>query len=179
MNFQTRSFIALVLIASCLGSGYFLVWPKWNEYNISASELNAAKERKARTEEAKKQLQTFLEGYKSQGDKVAVANSALPTKDVAMHLVLNDLDRWARQSGVVLSNTTPSDRPEALLSAPSNSIQYQEIQMNGSGAYPSLNNFITLMESNQRLFDIQELSISSSETTAATITIRSRVYYQQ
>lgn len=178
MSFQAKTLISTILVIACLAIGYFLVWPKWGEYQLSTEELVSVQQRKTQIEEAQQKLQSFLESFEQQQGRVDEMNLVLPIKDVAMHLVLNDLDRWARSSGVALADLAPVERNEALISASANTIQYQQLRLNASGSYPSLKNFVTLMESNQRLFDISDISIVSDVETPV-MSIGVRVYFQK
>ncbi|HEX5429485.1 MAG TPA: type 4a pilus biogenesis protein PilO [Patescibacteria group bacterium] len=181
MSFSAKSITSLILVVGAVVLGYFVVLPRWNAYSAAKQVLATNQEHETQLEQSQTQLDAFLAEYKAHTADAQTLNQALPLSRPQIYDVLNSLDVLTAQSGLALGATGFQDTPQSdTLNAASDSIQPIDMTLSVSGDYNGFKNFISLLETNLRLIDVNSVSIHSG--TAANVldfTISLRTYYQQ
>jgi Tfp pilus assembly protein PilO len=179
MNFSAKSIISVVLILGSVIIGYFFVWPKWNDYSAVKAELTLANQQKDQLALAQTQLTNFLAEYKQHSADAARLSQSLPLSSSEMHNILNNLDSLTKSSGLTLGELSILDTPESdQLGAAAHSVSPIELSISGSGPYPAFKSFLTNLESNLRLIDINTVSFDGVDSSNMKFNLTFRTYYQ-
>jgi Tfp pilus assembly protein PilO len=178
MNFQSRGFIALVLVVIILAVGYFIALPQWKAYKVAKVQLGIEQTRKAQLEEAQKQINAFLAEYRQHSADALKLNNALPLGEDQIHNILKTLETLAASSGITLSSLSFEI---ASQTTPVNyTIQPVDINIAISGSYDAFRSWLGHVEENIRLIDINTISVRpdlASRTFG--YNIKMRTYYQK
>lgn len=181
MNLSTKSIVSVVLVFATIGLGYFGVWPRWNAYKQAQQTLAINNAQKAKLEQGQAQLNSFLDEYRQHTADAKTLEQALPLSKSKLYEVLNNLDSLGRQGGITLGTLTIRNSQETdTLGAQPGSIQPVDLTIGVTASYAAFRNFVSNLETNLRLIDIQTVSLQNGETpNTMTISLSFRTYYQQ
>jgi Tfp pilus assembly protein PilO len=174
--------IPILLLLISLGVGYFFVYPQWNLRAETISEYDVLKQKNDELTKQEKEVSTFVNKYRQSQNDIEKANKILPIKKSEIPTVLADLERFLLSSAMVATNVMlVEDSDKAAIE---NTIKYYDININTSGTYPALRNFLMNAENHLRLFDVHSIDVragdNSTETSAILeIKLVIRVYYQK
>jgi Tfp pilus assembly protein PilO len=181
MNFHSKSIIALLLVIISFVLGYFAVLPRWSSYLLAKDELATEKQTQQELEKAQKEMNNFLADYKSHSQEAAQLNNALPLTQSQVYNVLKNLEDIGKSSGLTLGALNVIESPNSdQLGASENSIQTIEINLTVNGNSDGFRNFLTLLESNLRIIDVQSVQMLNDNTGIdIKHQIRFKTYYQK
>jgi Tfp pilus assembly protein PilO len=180
MNFSRKSITAVLLVVISIVLGYFLVWPKWNDYKLTKASLADALAAQEQLKKGQQDLNAFLAEYNQHSNDATRVNQALPLSETQLHNVLNDLDTITKASGITLGQFSILDTQGSdNLGAATYSIQSLDLSLTGSGTYSSFRNFIGSLENNLRIMDIKNATLSAGEGTQVQFNLEFRTYYQK
>lgn len=177
---QSKIVAGALLLVACLGVGYFYTNQQWVAYNQAKSEVVLKQAQQQQLNEALSSVQAFISAYKSRLSDASMVELALPAKTSDLPNLLSSVEEMAKASGVALSNfqisepTTATGKPAA-----ENSIQTQSINLAASGSYASFVNFMTRLQSNLRLMDLEHVTVNSDESGQLQYNISLKTYYQK
>lgn len=177
---QSKVVTGALLLVACLGVGYFFTNQQWIAYNQAKTEVSQKQAQQQQLNDALASVQAFISSYKSRLSDASMVNLALPAKSSDLPNLLSSVEEMAKASGVVLSNFQISDPATATgKPAAENSIQTQTINLAASGSYASFVNFMTRLQSNLRLMDLEQVTVSSDESGQLQYNINLKTYYQK
>jgi Tfp pilus assembly protein PilO len=180
MNFSARSIVSIVLILGSIIVGYFVMFPRWTAYTQAKAALSVQQDQQTNLKLAQSQLNSFLAQYKQHTQDAATLNQALPLSQDQLYNVLNDLDTLSKQSGMTIGTLSVVDSAQAdQLGASANAIQPVNLDFTTSGTYPAFKNFLTTLESNLRIIDVNSLNLSSSDSGNMTFDLKFTTYYEK
>jgi Tfp pilus assembly protein PilO len=178
MALSARSIIATILILGSIALGYFVVWPKWNDYSVAKAELNTSLAKQDQLKQAQEKMTNFLSEYKQHSADAARLQQALPLSSNEMHNILNNFDTLTKSSGLTLGELSVEDSLQAdQLGASAYSIQPIDLSISGEGTYDAFKNFLSGLESNLRIVDINSVTMNG-EDASMKFNLKFRTYYQ-
>lgn len=163
--------IIFVLIAVGLIAGaYFLIWPKYQEFNLKKQEVGFTDEEFRIKEEYLLNIENNLKELSKYEEEVSKINSALPS-DPSIAALLNYFQKESSQNGLILKTIDVSGlftQAEAQ-----SKIQKMPFSLTVSGSYNSFKNFVLAVYKNTRLIGIKSIKFSSNyEETEKGITAK-------
>ncbi len=177
---QSKIVAGALLLVACLGVGYFFTNQQWAAYTSAKAQVAEKQAQQQELNDAIAKVQAFVSAYKSRLSDVPTVNLALPGKQPDLPNLLSSIEEMAKASGVTLSNFQVTD-PLVTASKPAleNQIQTQKIDLVASGSYASFVNFITRLQSNLRLMDLDHVTVRADENGQTQYNINLRTYYQK
>jgi len=177
---QSKIVAGAILLIACFGVGYFFTNQQWAGYNQVKADVAQKETQQRELNDALASVQAFITAYKSRLSDAAMVNLALPAKGSDLPNLLSSIEEMAKASGVVLSNFQVTD-PVAVSgkAALENSIQTQKIDLVASGSYASFVNFMTRLQGNLRLMDLDHVTVKADENGQLQYNISLRTYYQK
>jgi len=152
-------FIGLVLIL--VAGGYFLGWPKYQEFKAEKIELETKDEEIELKEGYLLKLESYSAELSEYANELAKVNTALPT-DPSMPALFNLILKITAENGLILNSIDFGG-----LSSPEGKegerIQEIPFSFSVSGSYSALKNFLSVIHENARLFEIASITLSSGE----------------
>jgi len=160
------SFFPLILIAFfvlLLIIGWFIIWPKFNEQ----ADLKQSIEIKQIELTYKEQYIEKLEGIQSKLDasegQISKIESALPSENSAPS-VYKFVEESASSAGLVLNSISPfAENPSQI----NTRLSETSFSLDLSGSYSALKAFLSTLEKSARLFDMNSVSLSSTQGEGA------------
>jgi Tfp pilus assembly protein PilO len=180
-SIQNKNLVSVGLIIICSATAFYLYSSIWPEYNDAKAQKSQQQSENARLNEALASIQSFIEDYEEVSNDAKGADLFLPHNHPDLANFINNLSELAQASGVTLAGFQIGERePQRAIE---NSIQVVEISFNSSGSYLSLRDFISRLQTNLRLIDIQTISISTAQEGEGTpileFQVKLKIYYQQ
>ncbi len=189
--------IALCLLLSIFISWQF-IWPAYNNFQAKQSMADVKQQEYNKLNDLVNKLNELTKDYKTKADSVdKLEQIAPPGKDVPE--LLNQFESLSAQSGMILHSidftegaggqaqakpTASSDQTAASpipeqSQAESNPIRELNIGIRVSGSYEAFKNFLTNIEKNLRLVDIQNIgfSASSQQNVLYDFSLSGKTYY--
>lgn len=156
--------IVLATIVLIVGAGsYFVLLPKYRLYMLQKdSELTSLRTTLEQEKSRLEKLQnTQLQFEKfEQNENIQKLSKVLPTKREISDL-FNQFEGITQQADFTLLNLSVSEDLSENSSNPSGELKSLRVQINVSGGgYNSMKGFLTLLEDNIRLFDINSLTFT-------------------
>ena len=158
-----------LLIPLALG-GYFLCWPKYQEFKGKKVEIEIKDEEIRKKEEYLLNLGILSERLSTYKEQLSKIDSAL-SKDPSVAALFNFFQKTISENGLVLtdidvSKLFPSEDSAQQSSAQEGSaerIQKMPFSISVSGSYSAFKNFLSVIYINSRLIEVKSISFSSSE----------------
>ncbi len=150
--------IVIILIALILG-GYFLLWPKYQEFKSKKLEVETKDENIRQKGEYLSRLESNankLSEYANELSKIDTALSVDPSKPNLYNFIL----KTSAENGLILNSVDIGE-----VSSEEEEIQKIPLSISVSGSYPAFKNFLSVIYKNTRLFEINSISFSSPGET--------------
>lgn len=149
-------FIIIFLVAVAI-LGFFLVWPKYQELAMVQTDIEETKARIASREEYLLELKNLDERLREYEPELEIIDSALFGEPWPSHL-FDYLSALAFQKGLVMNNIS-------FNISSSKETKFKESMTSFSllGSYSKLKDFLSIIESSGKLFNVQKISFSSGD----------------
>ncbi len=151
--------IIIIILLALTSGGYFLWWPKYQEFKNKELELEMKDESIRQKEEYLSKLEGYinkLSEYANELSKIDTALSANPSKPALYNFIL----KTSAENGLILNSVDIGE-----ISSEEEGIQEIPLSISVSGSYAAFRNFLSVIYKNARLFEIDSIGFSSPETT--------------
>ncbi|MBI4049770.1 MAG: type 4a pilus biogenesis protein PilO [Candidatus Doudnabacteria bacterium] len=179
-DFKSKTLVMVLLILAGFLLAYFFVFANYKNLNIVKAELTRVEQEKENLENSQRQMESFLEKYRSLDKEARQVNLALPTAP-GVALLLGEMEQLAKLSGILVSSINFSELPQSdLEKVPPNSVVPIEAQLSISGSYFSFRDFLNRLENHIRILDPQLISIGVEEDNLNyEYEVKFKTYYQK
>lgn len=168
-NFINTTIILVLL----LGGATFFLWPKYKDFNGLRMNVQEKKTEMANKETYFSKLNEASLKLKNYGSELQKINAALPATATVPELV-DFLAKKSSENGLILERVT-LDKISPL----EKDSQTQKISLNISlsGFYPSLKNFLSSLQKNSRLIEVDSILFSEPDLgNTFTIDLKIKAY---
>ena len=152
---SSRLIISIAILASAFLFGFFLTWPKYQDFQGVRSELGQKEEELSSKTAYYSKINGVWEKLKSHEDSLAKISAFVP-QGYSIPVLFNYFQRTAGETGLIIEGLT-------FGGAVGDKVKEVNINFKASGDYPSLKNFLSAIENSERLFKIKNISLSSSD----------------
>ncbi len=152
-------FILLIL------GGYFLCWPKYQEFKGKKAELETKDEDIKSKEEYVSNLEILSEKLSGYDEEVSKIDSALPTEP-SVAALFNFFQKISSENGLILTEIDVSELfslEGSTLEDSEERIQKMFFSISVNGSYSAFKNFLSAVYLNSRLIEVKSISFFSSE----------------
>ncbi|MBZ9578059.1 type 4a pilus biogenesis protein PilO [Patescibacteria group bacterium] len=160
--------IVSILILLIVG-GYFLGWPKYQEFGDKKLEVEGKDTEIRQKQEYLSKLEVFSDRLSEYSDELAEIDFALPTEPSIAALFIF-FQKISSENGLILKDTDlgelfSSETPETpeTPGTPGERIQKMPFSISVTGSYPALKNFLSVVYRNTRLIEVNSISFSFPE----------------
>jgi len=162
----TLIILICLLILLTLG-GYFLCWPKYQEFKGKKVEIETKDEEIGLKEEYLSNLEILSEKLSTYEEQLSKIDSALP-EDPSVAALFNFFQKTSSENGLILTDIDVSELFSSGDSAQDQEssgerIQKMSFSLSVGGSYSAFKNFLSAVYKNSRLIEIKSISFSSSE----------------
>ncbi len=165
----TLIILICLLILLALG-GYFLCWPKYQEFKWKKVEIETKDEEIRKKEEYILNLGILSEKLSAYEEQFSKIDSALP-KDSSIADLLNFFEKTSSENGLILTDIDVSGLFSSETSVQQSStqedsggkIQKMSFSISVSGSYSAFKNFLSAVYRSSRLIEVKSIGFSSSE----------------
>jgi len=155
--------IATVLILALLViGGYFLWWPKYQDFKIKNTELRLKGEEIGEKEQYLHKLKSYSESLAEYANEISKIETALPIEPSKPSL-FNFLLKTSSENGLILDSLDIGNIKKTF--SQGERIKEIPLSVSVSGSYPAFKNFLSTLYRNSRLFEIDFISFSSPTET--------------
>ena len=150
--------IIFAMVATVLAVGFFLAWPKYQQIQQLKEEISMKEEELNSKTDYYSQIKKINSRLEEYQDSLSQVEQAI-SKSYSLPATFDYLQKVSGESGLILEDLSlESLNAQGIL---------KEINLNlrVSGAYSSFKNFLSALENSARLFNIKNISFSSSEKT--------------
>jgi len=168
-------FLLLVL------GGYFLCWPKYQEFKDKKTEMETKSEEIRLKEEHLSNLGTLSERLLEYDEQLSKIDSAFPINDSPAS-ILNFLEKTSLENGLILQEVNVDKLFSSKTSTQQNSgdkIQEMSLSLSVGGSYSAFKNFLSALYASSRLIEIQSIGFSSDEEKSSfsfTLNLKTQAY---
>lgn len=151
----SRLIVAIAMFAAALLTGFFLLWPEYQNFQQVQADLGQKKaelDSKISYYSEIKNIWSRLEEYR---DSLSQINEFIPDS-YSLPALFNYLQGLASQTGLVLEDIT-------LGGVGGEGIKEINLNLEVSGTYSSLKNFLNALEQSAKLFNVKSISFSFPE----------------
>ncbi len=155
--------ILVCLFALLVLGGYFVCWPKYQEFKVKKSEIETKDEDIRLKEEYLSNLETLSEKLLTYSEQLSKIDSAFPVNSSSA-VIFNFFQKTSSQNGLILTEVDMSETQESLAQESSGErIQKMSFSISVSGSYSAFKNFLSAVYRNSRLIEVNSISFSYSE----------------
>lgn len=151
----TRLIVAIIMLAAALLLGFFLVWPKFQDFQQLRTELEQKKAELDSKTSYYSQIKSIWNRLDEYRDSLSLVESAV-SKNYSLPALFNYLQELSGQTGLVLEDLT-------LSGVSGENIREISFNLGVSGSYASLKSFLSALENSARLFNVKSINFSSPE----------------
>jgi len=162
--------IFAVIIIGLIAASYFLIWPKYQEFNVKRQEVEFTDEEFRVKEEYLLNIENNLKELSKYSEEISKIDSALPS-DSSIATLLNYFQKESSQNGLILKQIDISD----FFSQEAAAAKVPKIPLSliVSGSYNSFKNFVLAVYRNSRLIEIKSIKfIAKTEETEKSPTVK-------
>jgi Tfp pilus assembly protein PilO len=174
--------LATIIICFLLSSiiAFFLLWPEISKYSDFSLKIRAKDIELKNQEKYFSQVRDKAEKLKGYQEELAKVDSALPNYP-SLPAVLEFLVQVGSQNGIIINKIistsvtasskqtkSSSTQPEPGIGIPGN-LKEISIEFEVSGDYNSLKSFLSTLEKNARLIEVESISLTSKQNTKETL----------
>jgi Tfp pilus assembly protein PilO len=152
------SFLILLIIG-----GYFLGWPKYQEFENKKLEVQGKDTEIKQKQEYLSKLEVFSDRLSEYSDELAEVDFALPIKPSIAALFIF-FQKISSENGLIFKDTDLGGLfSSETTETPEERIQKMPFSISVMGSYPALKNFLSVVYKNTRLIEVNSISFSSPE----------------
>jgi hypothetical protein len=186
MNKSFKSAASIILVVVILLVGYFGTYDYYGKMGV-ARDLKASSEAEnARLEKALSDIQAFVNDYNGNLSQSRMAEKALPVGDPDTAELLDYYSRLVTDSGLALIDLSMMEGSSSEESAAQarDSIQSIDWEVEASGSFESLKDYLQRVKQGLRLTDVISVSTSMADAVAQDgrlmrYSLKLRTYYQK
>jgi len=156
---RTIIIASIIIIILCLV--FFLVMPQYNQFKDLQQQLGEKMTENARQKDYYSAIEKIYYDLQSRKEDLAKIDSALP-KESDSGKTIYFLQQTAKSNGLMTKNLFLSKTSGGGSQANANIVKSIFFSMDLEGDYPSLLAFMRELESSSRIFEITNISFSSS-----------------
>ena len=150
----------LILLAV---GGYFLGWPKYQEFGDKKLEVEGKDTEIKQKEEYLSKLEVFSNRLSEYNNELAEIDFALPVEPSIAALFIF-FQKTISENGLILKDTDLGELfSSEIQGTPGERIQKMPFSISVTGSYPALKNFLSVVYRNTRLIEVNSISFPSSE----------------
>lgn len=158
--------ISILLIILIIAGGYFLWWPKYQQFEDLRIKVTNKTERIRQEEEYFVELDALSKKLAEYEPELEKINSALPLElNPSIPALFNFVQKKGSENGLILKDI---NLEKVSLKTPVESEKVQNIVFTilVSGSYSSLKNFLAAIYNNERLIEVEKISFSEPKEAA-------------
>jgi Tfp pilus assembly protein PilO len=157
-------FIIIFIVILLLVGGYFIWWPKYQEFRQSSINLDAESEKVKKKKDYILEMETSLNNVSGYQEEISKISSALPL-EYSVSSLFSLVQKTASENGLVISMAEISTVPKTSNQAQAESTQIAKIGVSVTitGSYSSFENFLSTLYRNSRLVEVSSIAISNEE----------------
>jgi len=152
--------IAILLLVALVLGGYFLWWPKYQEFEGKRLELEGKDREIKQKEEYLSKLEGLFAQLAEYSDELNKIDLALPTNP-SVAALFNFFQKTSSENGLILTNIGLGGLYS--LKPGQERIQEMPFDVSLSGSYSAFKNFLSAIYRNARLIEVKSISFSSLE----------------
>lgn len=163
MNQRFIPIIIIGILILLIIGGYFLWWPKYQEFRNKRLEIEGKEADIRQKQEYFSKLEGFSNKLSEYTDEIVKVNSALPD-DPSVAALFIFFQKISSENGLILENTDLGRlfSPEAL-GVFDEEIKKMPFSVSVSGSYSALKNFLSAIYRNTRLVEVNSITFSYPE----------------
>ena len=168
MKITFKKIILIVLVclfALLVLGGYFLLWPKYQEFKKKKTEMETKNEEIRLKEEYLSSLEDFSEKLLTYDEQLSKIDSAFPVNSSPAD-VLSFLQKTSLENGLILTDVDinkPSSLKDPTQQGSKGKIQEMSLSVSVSGSYSAFKNFLSAIYRSSRLIEVELINFSSDE----------------
>jgi len=169
-----KNFVGTIIILICLiGGAVFFLWPKYKDFNNLRLSVQDKKAELANKEKYFSELNDISQKLKEYNSELQKINASLPATATVPELV-DFLAKKSSENGLILEKVI-LDKISPL--EQDSQIQKISLSISLSGFYPGLKNFLSSLQKNSRLVEIDSILFSEPQAGKTfTIDLRVKAY---
>jgi len=163
MKIDIKKYLPIILILVIIGcgvAGYFLVWPKYQEFDNLKKEFEIKDEQLKEKQNYNSELDILAESLKQHSEKIAKINTALPDQPsvAALYYFIKELDS---ETGLDFEDINISTLfASKKQTSTGRSYDDMSFSVSMSGSYSEFKTFLKSLYLNSRIVEIQSLKFS-------------------
>lgn len=162
--------IILIIIIILLGAaGYFLLWPKYQDYVVKKEEFDTKDEEIQAKEEYLPKLEAISVRLLEFEDQVSKVETAIPSEP-SVAALFNYLQKATSQNGLILRDIDVSELFSIKKTELSGRMERMPFSIMVMGSYISLKNFLLDVYLNARMINISSIDFGYSAIEDASVT---------
>ncbi|MBU4299403.1 type 4a pilus biogenesis protein PilO [Patescibacteria group bacterium] len=154
MNRTTTIIICLLL---SLALGFFLVWPKGQEFRQGKAEIQQKETEFRNLKGYLSELRSVSEELQKYPTELSKIETALPSR-FSLPSLINGLQKTASERGLILKSYSLGSLPKQ-----ESGIKELPLALVLSGSYSAFKDFLFVLERSSRLIELENVSFSSPE----------------
>ena len=168
MKITSKQIILIVLVclfALLVLGGYFLCWPKYQEFKEKKIEMETKNEEIRIKEEYLSNLEVFSEKLLAYDEQISKINSAFPVNP-SSSVFLSFLQKTSLENGLILTYADISDlftSRDPTQQGSKGKVQEMFFSISVNGSYSAFKNFLSAIYNSSRLIEVKLISFSSEE----------------
>lgn len=171
---ERRTLISYIfLILSSILFLFLIVWPRYYKFLELRAGVSELEKMVASYQEYFKEIENDFAQVKEKEERVRKVQSALPL-DPQLPETLDFLQKVASESGLLLTKFSFN-----LKKSENSNVRELKISLSLSGPYENFKSFLKKVENSSRLFEIENISISSSGKALLNFDLSLKVFFLQ
>src|SRR3989344_3828924 len=176
-----KNILAIIFIAAAVGIFVSFARPVWEDASKLGDEKATLENVQAEFQRLRKVRHDLIAKYNSiPPEDLGKLTELLPTAPASGALLVN-LENLTKLSGVLLKRVDVKEKQAVFagLAAPPPPYEELPFEITVSGSYEGFRAFLSSLEQNLRLLDVQEISFTASEAATYEFVIRASAYWQK
>ena len=161
MKITFKQIILIILICLFIllvSGGYFLCWPKYQEFKEKKTEIEIKSEGIGLKEVYLSNLETLSEKLTAYEEQLSKIDSAFPV-NLSSAVIFNFFQKTSSENGLILIEVDMSETQQIS----EERIQKMSFSILVNGSYSAFKNFLSAIYKNSRLIEVKSIGFSFSE----------------
>ena len=154
---MNRTIIITIFLLASLVLGIGFLWPKYQDLRVLQVDIEGKRKELQSREQYLSQLNQLSQELKKYEAPLSKIDSALPS-DISLPSLFYFLQKASSQTGLVLEGVGQVST-EAL--GENLDVKGHSISLSVSGSYSAFKNFLSVLEKNARLIEVESIGFSS------------------